>query len=666
MMKKILAIVLVVLTLCSSLAVFSSAYTEADVATAKQELARKYPYHSAYVNSGIYSTQKVTCSMSSCTREDFTHLMLFCSLCSGYYCPSHAVSHMESVHNLVPRVCGTDGCKTGDQLVYCGYCRDYFCTHHYVGGIHAFHSQLNNGIGAYCGAHGRYYTSCGVCGISFCPECNPNHEYSHYIGGQPDYECAIGGCNRNTSLVRCTSCARWFCSSHYYSEGHDLHGVQSYLNYCRVHGKYYHYCATCGERYCPDCGHTCDLDPRCYKHPVIKLTQCSVCEIYYCKSCNNHVCSGGDQCSYHPNRARVTCSLCGIEYCPDCTVHTCRRTGYCARHTSIVLSVCTTCGASYCQICTPNHICYTGNLCPLHGVLSVCAFCNKYYCRVCDPHSCVSYVQYCGFHEIYKQYCNTCNKYYCPRCDANHSCLSIGNGQFYPRASVASGNVVAGTKVSFATNSNYNIYYTLDGSVPNARSKIYTGPITIEKDTTIRAIAVHKYYLYATAVITYEYTVVADVKFSDTASIKGLNTVLQKLVEKGVFENGSKFYPNDGFTYKDLMDALKALGVDTSKVKLDKKYYSTTGDMTYQEFMYVAYKTLKADKIIENAKNGTKTLKTLTYASLVPKAAVLRAPFAAMVEQGLCYRLDFKPDETCTRAFMAMALGAAYDMMYDD
>ena len=53
------------------------------------------------------------------------------------------------------------------------------------------------------------------------------------------------------------------------------------------------------------------------------------------------------------------------------------------------------------------------------------------------------------------------------------------------------GGIFGGTQnvtLSSATAS-ANIYYTLDGTVPTPASTLYTGPITISTDTTIRAIA---------------------------------------------------------------------------------------------------------------------------------------------------------------------------------
>lgn len=231
-------------------------------------------------------------------------------------------------------------------------------------------------------------------------------------------------------------------------------------------------------------------------------------------------------------------------------------------------------------------------------------------------------------------------------------------------ASVPSGNVVNGTKVTFAESSSYRIFYTLDGTVPTVNSTEYKDePIVINRDMIIKAIALNKSTYSVSPVVTYTYKVTTGISYTDTSSIKGLDTELYKLVNAGVFKDSTKFNPNDGFTYSELKSALTALGVDMTKIKLDSKYYSEKGDMTYSEFLYVTYKALKGNNIISNAKQGTKTLKTLTYNSEIPKASIVKASYAALVEKGLCYRIDFKPSAACTRAFMAMALGEAYDII---
>lgn len=60
----------------------------------------------------------------------------------------------------------------------------------------------------------------------------------------------------------------------------------------------------------------------------------------------------------------------------------------------------------------------------------------------------------------------------------------------FVRASVPSGNVLAGTTVTLSCANSAEIYYTLDGSWPTPESTRYTEAITLSTDTTIRAVAV--------------------------------------------------------------------------------------------------------------------------------------------------------------------------------
>lgn len=82
-------------------------------------------------------------------------------------------------------------------------------------------------------------------------------------------------------------------------------------------------------------------------------------------------------------------------------------------------------------------------------------------------------------------------------------------------ASPAPGAVAAGTTVTLSTATpDAKIYYTTDGSVPTETSTEYTGPIPIDKDVTIKAIATAN-GLENSDVQTFTYTVLQDQSIAD-------------------------------------------------------------------------------------------------------------------------------------------------------
>lgn len=78
------------------------------------------------------------------------------------------------------------------------------------------------------------------------------------------------------------------------------------------------------------------------------------------------------------------------------------------------------------------------------------------------------------------------------------------------RANPSGGEVVEGSTVTLSTATNgAKIYYTLDGSMPTINSNLYTAPIVISSNTTIKAFAVRNGFKDS-PVSTFEYTIVAD------------------------------------------------------------------------------------------------------------------------------------------------------------
>lgn len=77
-------------------------------------------------------------------------------------------------------------------------------------------------------------------------------------------------------------------------------------------------------------------------------------------------------------------------------------------------------------------------------------------------------------------------------------------------ANPSGGEIVEGSKVILSTHTDgAKIYYTLDGSMPTINSSLYTDPLIISSNTTIKAFAVKSGYKDS-PVSTFEYTVIAD------------------------------------------------------------------------------------------------------------------------------------------------------------
>ncbi len=113
-------------------------------------------------------------------------------------------------------------------------------------------------------------------------------------------------------------------------------------------------------------------------------------------------------------------------------------------------------------------------------------------------------------------------------------------------ASVATGTVKAGTTVALnSATEGATIRYTLDGTAPTALSPVYTAPIAITADTTIKAFAA-KSGMTSSAPVTFTYTV-------DTTSI----ALKENAAEIKYFEGrGDNFEPDAFATRYEVVEAL--------------------------------------------------------------------------------------------------------------
>jgi hypothetical protein len=119
-----------------------------------------------------------------------------------------------------------------------------------------------------------------------------------------------------------------------------------------------------------------------------------------------------------------------------------------------------------------------------------------------------------------------------------------------PAASPAGGEVAAGTKVTLSTaTAEAEIYYTADGTVPDRTKTRYTGPITIDRPVTIKAIAA-KAGMTDSVVLEAAYTVAAaDTVAKPSANPPAGETTAGTTVTLSTTTAGASiYYTTDGTT----------------------------------------------------------------------------------------------------------------------
>lgn len=172
-----------------------------------------------------------------------------------------------------------------------------------------------------------------------------------------------------------------------------------------------------------------------------------------------------------------------------------------------------------------------------------------------------------------------------------------------PVASVLAGEVEKGTKVELTTKTkDAVIYFTVDGTTPTESSMLYSGGITINEDTTIKAIAVKG--KSKSAVLTVKYTVEKEEDtsteeptteepsatntpaFSDIANYSWASDAITALAEKGIIKgvSSTEFAPASDIKRADFMLLLvRMLGLNADvtsnfdDVSADKYYYEGIG-----------------------------------------------------------------------------------------
>lgn len=325
-------------------------------------------------------------------------------------------------------------------------------------------------------------------------------------------------------------------------------------------------------------------------------------------------------------------------------------------------------GSGYPQTLVPTYT-YSGYTCPIHLKQYVyCPVCRVYYCPDCTSHvhsftsayptelpNGMTYQEYLKY--VYNYYMFPSAWDFSEYDDYIAYLNSVYYRDYYSKyvynhyrcrpgiASLPSGVVEDGTKVSLSTQTaGGTIYYTLDGSTPNAGGIRYTGPITITKNTVLKTVVLYSNYI-ASEVMTYKYVVSPVTNFSDIRGYEGLGMSLSKLVAAGVIPNSTTFDPTGSVTYDELIAALAAIGCDIDKAKIENAdALRAEAALTYNDFVYATYKVLRAnDKIRSPQSAGSYTIRQIRNYRNIKDAAIYRAAFISFVENGLFYDLEFDP-----------------------
>jgi len=385
---------------------------------------------------------------------------------------------------------------------------------------------------------------------------------------------------------------------------------------------------------------------------------CPTCSDYHCHVCKSHLpgTTLPDNNQYCPTHKceKMYCTMCRQYYCP---AHAGGVHGYDPVNKTCVIVPYT--NVSYCRVHTDVKIQY-------------CDYCNEYYCPQCDggvhvlnPYTGICYI-YNGGNFIppfgdniipdwwYDYYFNNKWDYiYVPGYGfiiPSYFCTA-------PKASIASGtSVTAGTTVTLTTTTvGAVIYYTTDGSIPTASSKIYTGPIEIKEDMVIRAIAVSRFHA-SSDVATFKYTVKKATLpnvFTDVKNNPKLVEALNILLDNKVIEKAAKFNPNGTVSWKDLSTYLKAIGADPAKSSVKETDFKNKDVLTYEEMVVACYRVLFANKMIRSSHSGNQILNNLKHIDEITDKALTKAAYKAMIEKEALLELDFRPKENATRAYLA-------------
>lgn len=154
-----------------------------------------------------------------------------------------------------------------------------------------------------------------------------------------------------------------------------------------------------------------------------------------------------------------------------------------------------------------------------------------------------------------------------------------------PVFSVAGGRVEVGTELTITTaTEGADIFYTLDGTTPNDESLIYISPLTIDKDMTIKAIAVMD-GMYDSDVVTVDYKVIREGEKSATfnfTDVTSLTPSFDPESEDAKADNDNKYFDIADVALTSADVTFMASYIDESDTGTSPRLYIRSNDQQFR------------------------------------------------------------------------------------
>ena len=99
-----------------------------------------------------------------------------------------------------------------------------------------------------------------------------------------------------------------------------------------------------------------------------------------------------------------------------------------------------------------------------------------------------------------------------------------------------------------------------------------------------------------------------------------------------------------------------------TEVKIDKEVFEDKEALTYDDFVYITYRALRSEKLIDTPKTqGSKTIKQLPHYAKITDASIYRAAYVSFLENGLFYDVNINPSNNARRVDLAIAIAAVIE-----